>query len=39
MTGVEGRHNDVVKKKDPEAESLWVYHVSLSCCEIGRAHV
>jgi len=32
MIGIEDRHSETRERKDPLADSLWVYHVSLSCC-------
>lgn len=32
MIGIEDRHNEARERKGPLADSLWIYHVSLSCC-------
>ncbi len=40
MIGVEDRHSEARERRlGPLAESLWIYHVSFSCCglEVGAA--
>lgn len=39
MIGIEDRQNEARERKGPLAESLWIYHVNLSCCglEVGAA--
>ncbi len=39
MIGIEDRHSETRERKGPLADSLWIYHVSLSCCglEVGAA--
>jgi NADH-quinone oxidoreductase subunit B len=39
MIGVEDRLGESTARRGPLAESLWIYHVSLSCCglEVGAA--
>jgi len=32
MIGVEDRHSEKRERQGPLADSLWIYHVSLSCC-------
>lgn len=32
MIGIEDRHSETRERKGPLADSLWIYHVSLSCC-------
>jgi NADH-quinone oxidoreductase subunit B len=32
VSGIEERHNEVRNSKGPLADSLWIYHVNLSCC-------
>lgn len=39
MIGVEDRQREARERMGPLADSLWIYHVSLSCCglEVGAA--
>lgn len=37
MIGIEDRHGEARERTGPLADSLWIYHVGLSCCglEVG----
>jgi NADH-quinone oxidoreductase subunit B len=37
MIGIEDRHSETRERKGPLADSLWIYHVSFSCCGLEVA--
>jgi NADH-quinone oxidoreductase subunit B len=37
VIGIEDRHSEARERKGPLADSLWIYHVSLSCCGLEVA--